>query len=128
MIRSLVPAALAIVLGCDSTALSLGDPNEVNVELVPAYMQRGGEPVEVVMTFTDADPDDRAGTVTDNRILDADLGDGLFLRLYTFESNFRVRLLFESDPDATPYERTLTLRIRNHYGTFLARGTFFLLE
>ena len=58
-------------------------------------------------------------------MLETDLG-GLGLDAWEFESNFRLNLVLRRYTSTPAGTYTLTLRIRNVYGTFVASGEFFV--
>lgn len=115
--------------GCESTALSLVDPSTVSAEFTPQYVTGSAETVDVQVVLLGVEsPDDATGEVTERQILDYDLGDGLTLSGVNFETNFIFRVTLTRFADAAEGARTLSFQIRNHYGTFVATGDFYIFE
>ncbi len=122
-------ALLALLVGCESTALSLIDPSQVTAEFTPQYVTGGAESVTVqVVLLGVEDPDDATGEVTERQILDFDLGPGLALDRSEFTTNFRFEVELIRFADAVEGPRTLSFQIRNHYGTFVATGEFYIFD
>lgn len=120
-------ALLLLLMSCDSTALSLGDPNDLNAELFPNFIDEGENAVWT-LTLLDAetDTDDTPGDMSDNYIISADFGQGVGLSGtgYTFRSNFVIELGLTRYAEAEPGTRTYNVRFVNDYGEFLAHGEF----
>lgn len=130
-LTALLLGALAVggAGGCESTALSLTDPSAVSAEFTPQYVTGSAESVEVQVVLLGVEsPDDNTGAVTERQILDYDLGDGLTLARANFETNFIFRATLTRFADAPEGPRTLSFQIRNHYGTFVATGEFYIFE
>jgi len=133
-----VPFLLCLGLsGCDSTALSLEDPNLLEVAFEPAFFSpddRGTVDVEVTFLGV-TDPDDDRGVVRD---LEEDFTDcaakeepctAIFIDHIEFLSNWRVRLSLEvplAGSDQGRYD--LRLRVTNAFGTFTGVGAFFVFR
>lgn len=120
---------ITLACGCESTALSLIDPSQVTAEFTPQYVtgSAGSVTVRVVLLGVE-DPDDATGEVTERQILDFDLGAGLSLSRSEFTTNFRFEVELVRFADATEGARTLSFQIRNHYGTFVATGEFYIFD
>lgn len=118
-------AAWGALGGCDSSALSLGDPNDINAELVPAYIAEDQNTVWT-LTLLEGAEDDTSGAMADNYILDADFGQGVGLNGtgYTFKSNFVIELGLTLYAEAEAGTRTFSVRFVNDYGEFFAHGEF----
>ena len=131
MSRARHAAALGLALtalgACESTALSLGDPNEVNSSFVPSFIQ--GDEFDIFVAVTvESENDSEEGSVGERAVVEYDFGPGLFLRSWSFDTNFRFTMQIQRFADAEPGERELTLRIHNHFGEFLVRGAFTVLR
>ena len=125
----LLLTCLAALGGCESTALSLLDPSAVSAEFTPQYVTGSSETVDVQVVLLGVDdPTDAAGEVTSRQILDYDLGDGLLLDSANFETNFIFRVSLTRFADAPDGPRNLSFQIRNHYGTFVATGQFYIFD
>ncbi len=125
----LLIACTAALNGCESTALSLLDPSAVSADFTPQYVTGSSETVDVrVVLLGVDDPTDAIGEVTSRQILDYDLGDGLTLDGANFETNFIFQVSLTRFADAPDGPRTLSFQIRNHYGTFVATGEFYIFD
>lgn len=124
----LLPMWLAICLlwSCDSTALSLGDPNELNADLDPPFIDESGTTAVWTLTLLGATEDAGVGDMSDNYIISADFGEGVGLSGtgYTFTSNFVIELGLTRFAEAEPGARTFNVRFVNDYGEFFAHGEF----
>ncbi|MCK6573429.1 hypothetical protein L6V77_20300 [Myxococcota bacterium] len=123
-------AAWLVVLGalaCDSTALSLGDPNDLNATLVPPFITED-DPNSVwtltLNTGATAGAADDTADLAENSIVSADFGPGVRISGsgYLFKSQFVVELYLKRYAEAEPGTRTFTVRFINAYGEFLAHG------
>ena len=133
-VRESLGAALAALLGltcaaCESSALSRGDPNELNAQLDPPYVSRDGTQATWILTLLDEEADEApadAADMADNYIITADFGQGVGLNNtgYTFKSNFVIELGLTVYAEAEEGTRTFSVRFVNHYGEFLAHGEF----
>lgn len=122
-------AALLALGGCESTALSLVDPSAANAELAPQYISGSSDEVAVTVTLLGVDdPSDAEGAPQERLLLDYDLGDRLDLAQSRFLSNFRFEVVLQRYADTPPGPRTLSFQVRNHYGTFVASGEFYIFE
>lgn len=126
MPRAVLPSLLLFALSaCDSSALSLGDPNDVNASLEPPYIADDQTTVWT-LTLLDGADDGETGDMSDNYILDADFGQGVGLSStgYTFKSNFEIELGLTLFAEAEAGTRTFSVRFINDYGEFFAHGEF----
>lgn len=115
--------------GCESTALSLLDPSQVTADFEPQYVTGSADEVTVTVVLRGVEsPDDTTGEVTERQLLDYDLGDGLILNRSAFATNFIFDVVLTRFADAPQGPRTLSFQIRNHYGTFVATGEFYIFE
>ena len=133
MSRPVLPALCALLLACDSTALSLGDPNDLNATLAPSYIppQEDIESLGLdtwILTMDAEDPADATGTLSQFRILEADFGQGIGLVGHEFRSNFVIDLNLKRYAEAVRGTRKWSVQFRNHYGTFLAHGELEVYE
>lgn len=119
-------ALLGGPLACQSTALSLGDPNAINVVLDPEFIEPDTFETQVHLRFLGVE-DSTDGSPVSRAVRAWDFGDGLFLWTWQFESNFSLVIGIKRFADAPKGRRTLTLEVYNHFGTFLARGEFTVL-
>ncbi len=124
----LLALGAALLTGCDSTALSLDDPNRANVTFDPPLWTLRTNTLEVTMTLGDGDPANGTGDEQTFGVLTYDFGEGVSLQSYTFESNFQAKLVLQRYPGVEVGEHDMVLQIRNYYGTFFARGTFYVSE
>lgn len=127
MRRAALLVLTALLLACDSTALSLGDPNDLNATLDPPYVDTEDNLESLgfdtwVLTMDAEDPTDETGTKSQFRILESDFGQGLGLVGHEFQSNFVIHLNLKRYAEAVPGSRKWSVQFRNHYGTFLAHG------
>jgi hypothetical protein len=126
--RALFAIALVVSPACDSTALSEVDPTAFTLAFDPQFAS-GQEEVVVEATFTGVDdPDDGSGTAASWAVVDWDGGDALEVRDWEFRSNFRVRLRLGVFANAADGGHALTVEVRNHFGTFVGRGEFFVFQ
>ncbi len=126
MCRRDLPTLLMLALSaCDSSALSLGDPNDINASLEPPYIADDQTTVWT-LTLLDGADDGTSGDMSDNYILDADFGQGVGLSStgYTFKSNFEIELGLTLFAEAEAGTRTFSVRFINDYGEFFAHGEF----
>lgn len=127
MPRRALPSLLALCLlpACDSSALSLGDPNDINASLEPPYIADDQATVWT-LTLLDGADDGTTGDVSDNYILDADFGQGVGLSStgWTFKSNFEIEFGLTLFAEAEAGTRTFNVLFINDYGEFFAHGEF----
>ena len=114
----------SLLLACESTALSLGSPNEVNVVLSRTFI---GQQVDAqVLRLEGADTGEGesidSATLRTFSILDTDFGEGLGATEFVFEHRFVLRFTIVRYADAVTGRRPFGLRIRNDRGTFVAHG------
>ncbi|MCA9538738.1 MAG: hypothetical protein KC620_07615 [Myxococcales bacterium] len=131
MIRPALFAAslLLAALGCESTALSLVEPSQANVELNPEYI--AGDDVRVTVEVSLAGQEaaqNETGSPQSRQLIATDLGDGLALESVEFISDFRLRCTLFRFADAALGPRTIWFQIRNQFGDFLLTGTFYVFN
>lgn len=114
---------VALLMGCDSTALSLDDPSVYTASLEPDYIE-GSEPAQLILAFDDvAELSDGTGDPSGWQVSIIDFGaPGLYLAGYRFLTNFQIELTVAlDDPEGSTRpigQHTLVLQVSNHYGTF----------
>lgn len=120
-----LPVLCVLLSSCDSTALSLRDPNTINAQLDPEYIESDADEVTLWMTVSGSDT--TSGPRGERVVLEKSLGEGLYLISYRFEADFRLLLTLGRSADAPRGRRSLSMKIRNSRGTFLVRGEFTVL-
>ncbi len=132
--RRAAPLGVAVGLalaggGCDSTGLSLDDPNQLNATLKPPFVSRDETRHNGVELTLDGEAEaDVTGDITTNYVISADFGQGLGGTGYQFTSNFSVTFDLLRFTEATSGVRTFTVKFHNYYGDFLARGELNVYE
>ncbi len=129
---------LLFLTACDSTALSLNDPNALSLAFDPAFLdpnESGTFEVEVEFLGV-ADPDDDSGTT--RILLESDFAscaaheeacDELVLQAVEFQSNWRLKMTLAATAvgdDSGRYD--FSIRVRNNFGTFTGSGAFFVFR
>jgi hypothetical protein len=114
-------------LSCDSTALSLGDPNDLNATLVPPFITEDDPNSVWTLTLNagaEAETTADSADLAENSIVSADFGPGVRISGsgYLFKSQFVVELYLKRYAEAEPGTRTFSVRFINAYGEFLAHG------
>jgi hypothetical protein len=120
---------LTIALPACGEALSTGDPATSTLEIDQPFMdgQTTVRDVNAVLADVD-DPDDATGDRSRWSVVDWDFGPDLELVRWSFESNYRLALTIQRTEDADNGRHELLLTIRNNFGTFVARGEFFVFR
>ena len=126
-------------LACESTALSLEDPNALNAVFEPSFIGADSYQLPLLLVI-DVDIDESEASADDDAaiesvaagadqqaVLDYDFGDGLLLVSWQFTADFEIDIVVQRFFDAQPGVRNMTVRIHNRFGTFLARGEFNVL-
>jgi hypothetical protein len=124
-VRVVLGTLVAAHVACESSALSLSDPNEVNAEIEPPFIANDETRVSVTIRFLDESPSaSGAGNTarTTPLVLSADFGTDIASNNWMFEDDFVVRMDLTRYADTAVGERPFTVRIFNGYGTFVARG------
>jgi hypothetical protein len=112
-----------LVVGCESTALSLDDPSAYPATLEPEYIE-GSDPAQLTLVFDDVSAvGDTTGDSSGWQVSIVEFGaPGLYLAGYRFISNFQIELTVAlEDPDGSSRpigQHDLILQVTNHYGTF----------
>lgn len=123
--------ALCWSTSCRSTALSLDDPNELNVTFDPDHIAADVFELPTVHVRFAGVQGAEAGARSDATpvVGEWDFGEGLFLRSWEFIDNkdFSLDIGIKRFADAPKGRRTLRLKIHNSRGTFLALGVFTVL-
>jgi len=117
-------AATLLTLACDSTALSLDDPNAVNATIEPPFIANDDTVVPVTVRFVEGESGS-AGAASSSvtpLVLSADFGVDLASNNWMFEDDFVVHMDLTRYADTALGERPFTVRIFNRFGTFIARG------
>ena len=125
-------AALALVGGCESTALNQADPTVLSYAgaLSPPFYACLADDVDsydVVVTFVSAqDLDDNRGGSEDRDLqFDTDCED-LQLESWSFQSNFQFTLELSRFATQETHDCDVQVNFINHYGAFEVRDTLTL--
>jgi hypothetical protein len=122
-------AAGLAVLACSSTALSPGDPNQLELTFEPAALidvAEGGEGEVLAVAVNVDQPEDATGDPRTWSVQSSSFGAGLELRSWEFRSNFQLVLRVGVFAGVESGAHTLNLEISNHFGTFVATGELFV--
>ncbi|MFN3198962.1 MAG: hypothetical protein ACE366_11245 [Bradymonadia bacterium] len=111
---------------CESTAFDLSESTSTNLTFSPAFMEGPNQEIEVEATFDGvADPESVEGDLP-TWSLDATTHPDLTVLSWSFVSNFKVKLRLSRSAGISPGGHPITLKIENHFGTFVAQGEFFV--
>lgn len=112
-----------LALACDSTALSLDDPNAVNATIEPPFIANDDTVVPITVRFVEGESGrGAASSSVTPLVLSADFGVDLASNNWMFEDDFVVHMDLTRYADTALGERPFTVRIFNRFGTFVARG------
>ncbi len=117
-------AAVALLGGCESTALNQADPTSLQYggAFSPPFYTCLGDDIasyEVEVTFLSAqDVDDDQGRAEDRDVQFSTDCDDLSLQRWSFQSNFRFTLELNRFFSQETHECEVSLVFSNHYGTF----------